>query len=142
MGINRSNMSKVFVYGSLKQGYWNNSLLRSSELLFRANTVDKVYKMVDLGSFPAVVKEGDFKISGEVYNVDDTTLQRLDALEGNGSFYMREEVLVEPLSANPKTLAWIYILIDDKNLGFNATYNKCSLSLHYNDNKVSWGMVV
>jgi len=133
-------MSKVFVYGSLKKGYWNNSLLKESQLLFEATTVYGGYGMVDLGSFPAVIKGGDFRVSGEVYKVDDRTLQRLDALEGNGSFYNREEVLVEPLDSDSQSLAWVYILSDYKDGGFSPSYNKCSLSLHYNDNKVSWGI--
>ena len=130
----------VFVYGTLKKGHWNSVILRDSELLFKATTVSNKYDMVDLGSFPAIIKGGGFRITGEVYNVNKRTLQQLDALEGNGSFYNREKILVEPLSAMDKMSAWTYILDSNKAVLFNPAYKSGSMSLRYNNDTVSWDM--
>ena len=88
---------KAFVYGSLKKGHWNNSVLGDSEFLGRGTA--RGYDLVDLGSFPAVYRasyNGDKKlVSGELYQIDEGTLERLDWLEGNGSFYQRELTTIE-----------------------------------------------
>ena len=110
----------VFVYGTLKKGCYNHYILNNSEFLFKATTLDRHYEMVDLGSFPAVVKDGEsfnrerYSIDGEVYSVDDRTLQSIDYLEGNGSFYNREEVFVRPDNIELQTQsAWIYIYLNE-----------------------------
>ena len=122
----------VFVYGSLKKGYWNNSLLRDSEFLYNATTSESKFDMLDLGSFPAVV-DGGLKINGEVYKVNRRTLEMLDALEGNGSFYNREEVLVN--SDGGDNLAWIYIFC-------GTGGGSRGRNLHLENNTISWRVVV
>ena len=99
-------MTKVFVYGSLKKGYFNHNILKDSEFICKAITMDKNYDMIDLGSFPAMVNSGCYNIHGEVYRVNKNTLSYLDAIESNGSFYTREEIGVAPTDEN--TPAWIY----------------------------------
>jgi len=99
---------KVFVYGSLKDGFGNNIILSDSNKIKDTITKNK-YEMISLGSFPAVLKEKQVAhISGEVYEVDEYTLEDLDILEGNGSFYKRELINVKGVSGK----VWIYFLID------------------------------
>ena len=129
---------KVFVYGSLKRGYWNSTILMDSEFLFKATTVDSVYDMFDLGSFPAVVKDGDSKIEGEVYKIKGRTIQMLDALEGNGSFYNREEILVT--DGNKEVSAWIYIYCGT--LGSMVSRYPSRINLWYENNTLSWGTLM
>ena len=129
---------KVFVYGSLKRGYWNSTILMDSEFLFKATTVDSVYDMFDLGSFPAVVKDGDSKIEGEVYKIKGRTIQMLDALEGNGSFYNREEILVT--DGDKEESAWIYIYCGT--LGGMVSRYPSRMNLWYENNTLSWGAPV
>ena len=125
-------MIKVFVYGSLKRGYWNNTLLRDSKFLHNATTVDSKFDMYDLGSFPAVVR-GVSKIYGEVYSIDEETLSKLDALEGNGSFYNREEILVDCDGEHSR--AWIYI--------FCGTGSRSRReNVYLEGDVISWGKVV
>jgi gamma-glutamylcyclotransferase (GGCT)/AIG2-like uncharacterized protein YtfP len=83
-------MKKVFVYGTLKRGYSNYSyFLKDSKFINEAVTT-KLYEMVNLGSFPAIIPNNKGKkVSGEVFLVDDWTLSRLDILEGEGQFYTR-----------------------------------------------------
>lgn len=76
-------MHKVFVYGSLLSGLGNHRLLESSKLIGNAITPPE-FIMIDLGSFPGVVHvlESGSTVVGEVYEVDDITMKRLDRLEG------------------------------------------------------------
>jgi gamma-glutamylcyclotransferase (GGCT)/AIG2-like uncharacterized protein YtfP len=79
---------RVFVYGTLKRGHPNNSLLVGSEFLGEAVTVP-TYKMVET-SFPVIMPDPSGKpVAGEIYAVDDATLARLDQLEREGRSYDR-----------------------------------------------------
>jgi len=79
---------KVFVYGTLKKGFGNHFLLKDSQFI----KVDKVSGlMYNIGPFPgAVPAKGDNPLHGEIYEIDETTLQRLDRLEGVPHLYRRE----------------------------------------------------
>jgi gamma-glutamylcyclotransferase (GGCT)/AIG2-like uncharacterized protein YtfP len=85
---------KLFVYGSLLSGLHNHHQLRDSRLLGSGLTYDR-FTMYDLESFPCLVRDehGEYA-HGEVYEVDDDVLERLDQLEGVPSFYQRETVTV------------------------------------------------
>jgi|WetSurSiteA1Bulk_404760.scaffolds.fasta_scaffold175071_2 gamma-glutamylcyclotransferase (GGCT)/AIG2-like uncharacterized protein YtfP len=75
-------MHKVFVYGSLLSGMGNNALLRNCTCLGKAKTPPN-FLMIDLGWFPGIVRsDSGMAIHGEVYEVDDVILQRLNNLEG------------------------------------------------------------
>jgi gamma-glutamylaminecyclotransferase len=105
----------VFVYGSLKRGYQNYAILRDSAFV-GPSFIYGPYKMVSLGAFPGVVKipfnetswrqEPWHYVAGELYKVDDLTLERLDILESNGSFYQRE--MVDGM--------WVYFLLGDAHM--------------------------
>ena len=102
---------RVFVYGSLKEGFGNHSLLKDQKLL-GTDTVTGKHRMVSLGWFPGVVKVDDDDtegaIHGELYEVDAEALDSLDVLEGHPTFYKREKVRTD--TAGRK--AWIYYLQD------------------------------
>lgn len=97
-------MQTVAVYGSLRQGFGNHLLLKTSEYL-GTQTVNIPYKMISLwrASFPALlpVKENN-EITIEVYNVTEQTFQNLDRLEGYPSHYNRVEIETDYGNA------WIY----------------------------------
>jgi gamma-glutamylcyclotransferase (GGCT)/AIG2-like uncharacterized protein YtfP len=81
----------VFVYGSLKRGYWNNRLLATSRFLAEAITVEDNFVMYD-GAFPYVATGGISKVKGELFEVDnEETLRNLDRLEGVPTHYIRKE---------------------------------------------------
>jgi gamma-glutamylcyclotransferase (GGCT)/AIG2-like uncharacterized protein YtfP len=88
-----SNRHRVFVYGTLKKGIHNHRLLENAEFIGRAYTVDG-FKMYSVG-FPVIrfSDDGD-PVYGEVYDVDDETLKRLDHLENEGVMYNRKEINV------------------------------------------------
>ena len=97
-------MSKlVAVYGSLREGFGNHSLLGDSELK-STERLRGGFTMLHLGGFPGVVLEGDSDITVEVYEVDDDVFARLDQLEGYPSFYNRKQV------KTTEGMAWMYYL--------------------------------
>ena len=81
-------------------------------MLFRSDTSDANYRMISMGSYPGVVElDGQDEhcyILGELYEVDDDTLARVDRLEGNGSFYTRK--IVELSETDDTIEAWMYLL--------------------------------
>lgn len=87
-------MTYVFVYGSLKSGYWNNTVLGDSPLIGTGTTTTEEFTMYD-GGFPYVTDEGSGRVFGEVYEADDATLVRLDRLEGVPHHYVRKDVRIK-----------------------------------------------
>ncbi len=104
-------MHKVAVYGSLRRGFGLHDAIRGSKFLGAGET-EAIWKMVDLGAYPAVIPEVDKpqKVVVEVYEVDDETLASLDRIEGHPSYYYRSEFRVDIGDKNLK--AWIYYLSD------------------------------
>jgi len=110
-GLQSTVMTKVFVYGSLKRGFGNHSLLEHAKYLGNTETVNCAYKMHPLfGSFPAVTActNDGYSIIGELYEVDEQTLQSLDMLEGNGSMYTR--YLTQVYDGPQVVEAWMYMM--------------------------------
>ena len=101
--------NKLFVYGTLKDGYPNHSRLAGAKFLGRARTVEK-YTMVYMG-FPGIVRNPPhLHHVGEVYEVSDKTLAKCDALEGHPTWYIRELVDVDIFDGDPRGIvkAWLY----------------------------------
>jgi gamma-glutamylcyclotransferase (GGCT)/AIG2-like uncharacterized protein YtfP len=70
----------IFVYGTLKKGFGLSHLLQFSS--FVGNAELKGFKLLDFGVFPGAVRdEKAGTLKGEVYEVDEVTLKRLDFVE-------------------------------------------------------------
>lgn len=103
----------VFVYGTLKKGYSNNHILKTSTFLGKRTTEDK-YFLGNVG-FPYAFPSSMFfhneetepylkKVEGELYKVDSpTTLSHLDSLEGEGFHYNRVKI-----QTSEGETCWIY----------------------------------
>jgi gamma-glutamylcyclotransferase (GGCT)/AIG2-like uncharacterized protein YtfP len=94
----KSNKVRVFVYGTLKKGLGNHGLLSGSKFIGTAHTVSKWIMIGESLAFPYVLRrDGQIgkQIKGEVYEVDSSTLKRLDQLEGVPTHYKRINVYVE-----------------------------------------------
>jgi gamma-glutamylcyclotransferase (GGCT)/AIG2-like uncharacterized protein YtfP len=81
----------LFVYGSLLAGEKYEAQLAGARLLGDSRT-EPAYTLVDLAEYPALVDEGTTAVAGELYEIDEETLHRLDAFEGHPDEYRREPV--------------------------------------------------
>ncbi|MEA1984127.1 MAG: gamma-glutamylcyclotransferase family protein [Euryarchaeota archaeon] len=89
----------LFVYGTLKKGGRNHGLLMDARHVCTTRTSDR-YCLLDLSSFPGAMKTPAYsQIKGEVYEIDETILGRVDQLEGK--WFFRQEV---PLECNMPAL--------------------------------------
>jgi gamma-glutamylaminecyclotransferase len=104
--IERPDVERVFVYGSLKRGSGNHRILEGSLYYGHALILGTMY---DYGAFPAVDLAGRSNVHGEVYEVSAATLDRLDSLEGHPHFYQRTRVR---MSTGDE--AWVYSMTTEK----------------------------
>lgn len=109
----------VFVYGTLKRGFENHSVLSAQSFKGKTRTKHAWYDMVSMhGVFPAMLSHGEYRVSGELYRVSGDALWTMDIIEGNGTFYQRSKISVEEFDYHD---AWCYILIDGNEDGFVST---------------------
>lgn len=102
-------LQNVFVYGSLKRGFYNHRFLGRAKFLGEGLTQPS-FAMLDLGAYPGVIR-GAVAVAGEVFAVGPVVLARLDRLEANGRVYQRERV---PVTLPSETIeAWIYVYLLD-----------------------------
>jgi len=81
----------VFVYGSLRKGYYNHDVLQSLPHKFLSKSQIKGEIFPTRFGFPCLM-EGLGLVDGEVYAVDADSLDVLDWFEGHPNFYVRKEV--------------------------------------------------
>lgn len=98
-------MVNVFVYGTLMKGYWNHRLLQQSEFLGKG--LLNGYDMYRVSSFPGIIPNNKGYITGELYQVDYKTLERLDLLESEGTMYIRKEEDI--ILGKEKVKAYVYV---------------------------------
>lgn len=104
-------MEKVFVYGTLLNGEYNNQrCLQNAESRLIGEATVQGFDLHDLGPFPAVWYSDNVEteIVGEVWEVSPEVFARLDRLEGYPHFYDRVQVQTK------QGIAWIYINEDAK----------------------------
>lgn len=86
---------KLFVYGTLKQGYYNHRCLKGAKYLCDA-TLERS-RIYNVGAYPALVRthdDSDFVI-GELYEIPDDLWPALDRLEGVPHLYTRQDARVQ-----------------------------------------------
>lgn len=87
-----SDKKNLVVYGSLRNGFGNNRLLRNSEHL-STETISIPYRMISLGGFPGLIpSEENHDIVVEAWSVDKDTYRNVEYLEGWPSFYQKAVV--------------------------------------------------
>ena len=107
-------MNRIVVYGSLRRGHGNNSLLEDSDFIDECLT-ESGYVMRSLGGFPCVSIGGNQSIRGELYSVSDDVLRQLDSLEGHPDWYERQLINVLPFNMMGNWIkAWIYLMPPDE----------------------------
>jgi gamma-glutamylaminecyclotransferase len=118
-------MHKVFVYGTLKKGWGNNRLMveGNAKFLGPAVTMDS-FKLYGMG-VPFMRPGGDDVVAGEVYEVDDATLARLDRLEGHSitgdGMYNRELIPVRYGTPDNYKTETVFAYIGNKRVANRGT---------------------
>ena len=96
-------MKLLFVYGTLKKGFRNQTYLHGAIFMGEHRT-HECYSMYDFNTYPAVSERGGDAISGEVYRINPNHLAAIDALECCPEFYQRISI------STPFGEAWMYIV--------------------------------
>jgi gamma-glutamylcyclotransferase (GGCT)/AIG2-like uncharacterized protein YtfP len=78
----------VFVYGTLMKGELHHTSIQHARFV-RAAETPAAYELVQIDYYPAMLRGGSSRIVGELYEVDDETLKRLDELEEVPHYYER-----------------------------------------------------
>ena len=106
----KTKRTRVFAYGTLKDGYGNHAVLQrhNAEFVDYAKT-DEQWALIDLGPFPAMIQD-QRRVYGEVWEVDDTALADLDLLEGVPLLYRRYKIPMNYLNCDDEDSAWTYVL--------------------------------
>jgi gamma-glutamylcyclotransferase (GGCT)/AIG2-like uncharacterized protein YtfP len=76
-------MTILFLYGTLKQGQRNHFRMAGQHYVGPARTLP-CYRLYDCGPYPGLVEDRahGLAIAGELWQVDDAALHRLDEFEG------------------------------------------------------------
>lgn len=115
-------INKIFVYGTLQRGMYNEKFLPNVAIKSAYNaTINGDLYMVKGATFPAVVNKNSSNIvHGELYELKDKLIDSLiklcDRLEGHPNFYKRETTSVTDEFGN-KHMAYVYILVNHEDLG-------------------------
>jgi gamma-glutamylcyclotransferase (GGCT)/AIG2-like uncharacterized protein YtfP len=99
------NKHLVFVYGTLRRGSVRAMSIRfpKSKFIADAKVSGSLY---DLGAYPGLlVNESNSLVIGEVYEVDDETLNKLDDFEASSNYWRKQ---VEISVGTHRTTGWIY----------------------------------
>lgn len=117
-----NNSHFLFVYGTLKKNRIYNHYLSNEVFLGNYITADSDYDMI-IGQeeIPYVYrrKEG-YHISGELYNINEATMDALDIFEKNGLIYSRELIKLYDC----KILAWCYLCVEKRIMDDIKLYRK------------------
>lgn len=86
-------MIRIFTYGTLKRGQCRNHVVASHTFCGEATTKPN-YRLYTQGSYPCLKKvEGlGESIPGEVWEIDEECLKKLDRIEGHPTLYKRETI--------------------------------------------------
>lgn len=82
---------QYFVYGSLREGMYNHYLIKSQKKL--ADAKIHGYKLISLGSYPAIFKTGNDEdiVVGEVYKITDKDIaQSMHNMEIGAGYHVDE----------------------------------------------------
>lgn len=99
-------MVQIFLYGTLKRGGLAHHLMAGQQLVAELVNTQPGYRLYDCGPYPALVEDpSGIAIEGELWQIDESILPRLDEYEGDRLFERREVTLADGC----KALAYFYL---------------------------------
>ena len=99
------NKHLVFIYGSLRRGSAQSMSVRfpTSQFVGDAKVSGSLY---DLGEYPGLlVNESKSPVTGELYEVDDETLNNLDDFESSSDYWRKQ---IEISLGGQTRMCWTY----------------------------------
>ena len=98
----------IFVYGSLKRGFFNSGLLSKEKLIAKAITDEKycLYPSYSYWYPYAIEKDKNFQILGELYELKSIDISAIDELEDAPQYYYRK--IIDVTCDNKKYKAYMY----------------------------------
>lgn len=111
---------KLFVYGTLKEGFTNHHYLKEATFLGKGQTRLRYPMILKHPAFPYLInkpKEG-LHVHGELYEVNYQTLLAIDKLEGTPEHYTRREIEIVK-NNNEIEPAWVYFV--KEKIRYNAS---------------------
>ena len=133
-------LSQVFVYGSLKRGFYNHRrYLSQAEFLGKAVSLDRYHMFSCGGAYPYLCSDGEhgLPVMGEVYRVTSDQFNMLDALEGYPDHYTREQRNFE---VDGQTVtAWVYLINEDEYDSSGASNERVETVSFGSSKFLNWG---
>lgn len=100
-------MHRIFVYGTLKRGQCRHAALAGQRFLEEAAT-EPLYRLYDCGDYPALVESpAGVAVWGELWEVDEPCLARIDVIEGVAEGLYRRQTV--QLQDRPPAETYIYL---------------------------------
>jgi gamma-glutamylcyclotransferase (GGCT)/AIG2-like uncharacterized protein YtfP len=99
----------LFVYGTLKRGKQRHRYLARQKFVAAVRTQSR-YRLYNIGEYPGLVEcANGLSIEGELWDVDDACLIKLDQVEGcDSGFYRRSPVELAPPHDALRALTYFY----------------------------------
>jgi gamma-glutamylcyclotransferase (GGCT)/AIG2-like uncharacterized protein YtfP len=99
------NKHSVLIYGELRLGFWKDYILNGATHLGTGRTCE--HYALYVASFPYAMRhESRYPIVGEIFRVNEKTLEHLDLLQGHPYWYRRLLVPIEV--GEDRHDAWVY----------------------------------
>lgn len=113
--------SLLFVYGTLKRGGANHEHIADQTFVATAETLPG-YVLYELDGYPGMIRDHGTaeRVAGELWEVDEHALARLDAFEGvPDGLYRRERIQLAPphQAAAAETYLYAQSTVHRKRLG-------------------------
>lgn len=102
---------RLFCYGTLKQGYYfHDAYLGNGQSDFIGPAIASSDYSLYVGAQPHLIRETtDKPVKGELYEIDNELLGKIDNLEGHPVIYKRELIEIYLADSGEKILAWAYL---------------------------------
>lgn len=131
-------MYTVFVYGTLRKGESNHSIIEEANLKEKhCWTTGELY---DTGAgYPALFQSGEGVVYGELYEVDDKLLARIDVLEGfqEGRKANLYERVIQPIETPHKQYKAITYIMNTTSSSFQRIATGDWVSYRLNNDLLS-----
>ena len=112
VSVKKDNLYRIFVYGTLMAGEYNHALIGSQVL--EGEGFISGFDLYSLGRYPGIrpSEHCGHTVAGEVYLIDDSTLEQVNILEGEGSLYILQSAEVA-MSDGRTVTAGVYVYNHD-----------------------------